>query len=261
MGQLAESNDQAGFFSVEKISSIAVVRFFECPFYIGEDLQEKYLLHRCLDKISADETVKCVVFIGPPEQKGCERFMEACQQSSSGLDSNMALARLQSAVSQCIQKVARLNKFLIYIDQRESIPLYMNLGLACDYRVIREDARFNTRHLELGYVPNGGEVFFLTRIIGYQRALDTFFLSRELSAEEALLLDLVHETSARDQLEKTAFQMAERISEKPAHIISTLKSLMGAASDGLKASLLHEERICTFLANSGKFENTANCSF
>lgn len=62
------------FFTIKKSNHTVVIRFNECPFYSGMDLDAKNDLLECLNQISMDEDVKAVLLIGSSSQKGIEKF-------------------------------------------------------------------------------------------------------------------------------------------------------------------------------------------
>src|SRR3546814_20865997 len=45
-----------------------------------------------------------------------------------------------------------------------------SLALACDFIVAAEDARFGGGFVKVGLVPDGGSIFFLSRLLGSGRA-------------------------------------------------------------------------------------------
>jgi 2-(1,2-epoxy-1,2-dihydrophenyl)acetyl-CoA isomerase len=243
------------FFDMEKAYGMAIIRLQECPFYYGTDLGAKDNFLKCLETISKDEDIKTVLLFGPPEHKGCERFFIACQQIGSGAGTNFIFEQLQNAVSQYVMKIVGLNKIVIHIDQRKSIPLFMNIGLACDYRIVCEETSFQTRNLEMGFLPKGGEIFFLNKIIGLTKTMEIFLLGKEISAKEALDMGLVNEIVPFDKLKDAALHAASEIAKKPSYVLSAIKRLANHTNEGLHAHLEYEKQIVTLLVTSKKFQD------
>ena len=67
----------------------------------------------------------------------------------------------------------------------------MSLALSCDLRVGGPGARFRTVFAERSLSPDSGMSYFLTRILGYARAADLVFTSRDVDAAEAYRLGLL----------------------------------------------------------------------
>ena len=110
-------------------------------------------------------------------------------------------------------------------------------------------------------MPLGGEVYLLNRIIGYKKALNLFFFEKEVSAKDALSMDLVDDIVSSGQLEDAAFRMADEISKKPSYILSAIKGLTCRAPKGLEESLAHEKRLYSTVVNSNEFKETVKvCS-
>jgi 2-(1,2-epoxy-1,2-dihydrophenyl)acetyl-CoA isomerase len=67
----------------------------------------------------------------------------------------------------------------------------MSLALACDLRVGGPNARFKVIFLERSLSAEAGMSYLLPRIIGYSRAADLLFTSREVGADEAYRMGLL----------------------------------------------------------------------
>jgi 2-(1,2-epoxy-1,2-dihydrophenyl)acetyl-CoA isomerase len=67
----------------------------------------------------------------------------------------------------------------------------MSLALACDLRIGTPATRFRTVFLERNLSPDSGMSWFLPRILGYSRAADLLFTSRDVDGEEAYRLGLL----------------------------------------------------------------------
>lgn len=88
----------------------------------------------------------------------------------------------------------------------------MSIALACDMRIGSPASRFKTVFAERGLSPDSGMSYFLPRLIGYGRAADLIFTSRNVDGDEAYrlgLLDrLVEPAAIMDCAREVAGQMA-----------------------------------------------------
>ena len=91
----------------------------------------------------------------------------------------------------------------------------MSLALACDMRVGSERARFRTVFIERNLSPDSGMSWFLTRIIGYSRAMDLILTSRDVAADEAYRLGLLDRLVAHDSLIDESMALAASITRWP----------------------------------------------
>lgn len=253
MKTMRENIPNSGFFSLEKASSTVIIRFLECPFFYGADLEAKTHLLKCIDEISRDEDLKVVLLFSAPESKGCESFFNICRNTIFSDAEKFAFERMQNAVSQYIMKIVNINKIVIHVDFRKSIPLFMNLGLACNYRIICDEAVFHTKNSEIGLLPKGGEIYFLNKIIGVKNTSEIFLLGKEKSAKEALAIGLVNEVVPFEKLENASFRVANEISKKPSYILSAIKKLLNTEFNEIQSSLEFEKQIGSAMVTSKIF--------
>jgi len=120
----------------------------------------------------------------------------------------------------------------------------MSLALACDLRVGSENARFRTVFLERNLSPDSGMSWFLTRIIGYSRAMDLILTSRDVGAEEAYRLGLLDRLVPHAELMAQSVSLAEAIIQWPPVAVRAAKrvtqqNLEKNLDDGLRNEAQH----------------------
>ncbi|HXR70241.1 enoyl-CoA hydratase/isomerase family protein [Actinocrinis sp.] len=76
--------------------------------------------------------------------------------------------------------------------QGHAIGAGFQLALACDLRIVAEDARFAMREISLGLVPDLGGTKPLTDLVGYGRALEICATGRWIDAPEAERIGLAN---------------------------------------------------------------------
>ncbi len=91
----------------------------------------------------------------------------------------------------------------------------MSLALACDLRIGCTETRFKTVFIERNLSPDSGMSFFLPRIIGYARAVDLIFTSRNLYGPEALELGLLNRLVESERLIDESIELALQIAKWP----------------------------------------------
>ncbi len=107
--------------------------------------------------------------------------------------------------------------------QGHAIGAGFQLALACDFRVLTEDAKFCMAETGLGLVPDLGGTLPLVRLVGYSRAAEICVTSRRVSADEALRIGLANSVVPATDLDKTVDEL----------VTSVLKPLPGAVSETL----------------------------
>jgi enoyl-CoA hydratase/carnithine racemase len=108
------------------------------------------------------------------------------------------------------------------------------LALACDFRVVGDNAKLGQPEVLLGVIPGAGGTQRLSRLIGPSRAKDIIFTGRFVSAQEALSIGLVDEVVAPDDVYAAARRRVERYVGGPAYAIRAAKE---AIDRGLEVDL------------------------
>ena len=90
-----------------------------------------------------------------------------------------------------------------------------DLAAMCDLRVASTDATFAETFARVGLVPGDGGAFFLTRLIGFGKAMEMFLTCRSYSAVEAKEMGLVNKVVLPIDLKSETQSMAEQMASLP----------------------------------------------
>lgn len=102
----------------------------------------------------------------------------------------------------------------------------MSLALACDMRIGSSESRFKTVFAERGLSPDTGMSYFLPRIVGYSRAADLIFTSRNVGGDEAYRLGLLDRLVEADSIMDCAREVAAQITGLPPMAIRSGKRVL-----------------------------------
>ena len=86
----------------------------------------------------------------------------------------------------------------------------LELALACDFRIMAEDAKVGLPEITLGLIPGAGGTQRLARLVGPARAKELVFTGRHVGAEEALAIGLVDRVVPAAELQQAARTSAGR---------------------------------------------------
>ncbi|MBY0088585.1 enoyl-CoA hydratase-related protein [Brevibacillus brevis] len=86
------------------------------------------------------------------------------------------------------------------------------LALACDLRIMSDQAQMGLTETSLGIIPGAGGTQRLPRLVGKGVAKELIFTARRVFPEEAMSVGLVNRIVPTDQLMATAISLAEQIS-------------------------------------------------
>lgn len=121
------------------------------------------------------------------------------------------------------------------------------LALACDLRILAEDAVLGLPEIGFGIFPDLGGCAWLPEMVGVAKTKELTFLGERFGAAEALRLGIANRVVALDQLEVVALDVARRIAAKAPLGIRAIKRAVAAAEESAEAALrvsADEVRIC-----------------
>jgi enoyl-CoA hydratase/carnithine racemase len=104
------------------------------------------------------------------------------------------------------------------------------LALACDLRVVADDAQFCMKEPALGLVPDLTGTKPLVELVGYSRALEICATARNVSADEARELGLATVVVPATDLDATTADLIEAILTHDAGAVRETKALLQAAA-------------------------------
>ena len=119
-----------------------------------------------------------------------------------------------------------------------------SLALACDLRVMGEDAFLMMAFSNIGLVPDAGATWFLARQIGYSRAYEIAAEARRVPASECLTLGLTNRVVESDVVVETAVTWAKQLAKRPTLALGLTKhALTNSLLKDLTAAIEFEARL------------------
>ncbi len=88
------------------------------------------------------------------------------------------------------------------------------LAMCCDIRIASEKAKFGQPEVGLGITPGFGGTQRLSRLVGSAKAKELIFTADVIKADEAAKIGLVNKVVKPEELEKSTFELAEKIASK-----------------------------------------------
>jgi 2-(1,2-epoxy-1,2-dihydrophenyl)acetyl-CoA isomerase len=188
-------------------------------------------LGEILEEAAHDASVRCLVLTGAGRAFG------------SGADLR-SVASLHGAAGEAPVKISEhLHKYHRVVRAIRSMPKPViaavrgvaagascNLALACDLRIVSEDARFIEAFARIGLVPDAGGGFFLPRLVGFGKALELAMLADEVSGPEAERLGLATTCVPLAEFEETVRAFAMRLAKGPTRTYGLIKELITTAA-------------------------------
>lgn len=147
-------------------------------------------LHRIIDQIEIDKTIKMVVFTGAEDVFASGADLREIAQITSENVRQFAL-RGQDLMN----KITNLNQLTIAAINGFCFGGALDLALSCDKRIASPDAQFSHPGANLGIMTGWGGTQRLPRLVGEAKALEMFLTAKRVAANEALQIGLIDEIS------------------------------------------------------------------
>jgi enoyl-CoA hydratase len=117
----------------------------------------------------------------------------------------------------------------------------LELALACDLRVVADDARLGQPEILLGIIPGGGATQRLPRLVGPSRAKDLILTGRQVGADEALRIGLADRVVPAADLLDEALRLGAELAAGPLTAQARAKRVIDEGAEmPLARGLQHE---------------------
>lgn len=110
-----------------------------------------------------------------------------------------------------------------------------SFALACDLRVMSEDAYLMQAFINIGLVPDAGSSWLLARQIGYGRAFEFAIEGTKIDAARCLELGLTNRVVPGDEVLSNAIDWARRLAARPTIAVGLTKRLLHDAAESTLA--------------------------
>lgn len=116
-----------------------------------------------------------------------------------------------------------------------------SLALACDLRIMGDDAYILQAFSNIGLVPDAGSTWFMARLVGYSRALQLCIEAERIPAARCLDLGLCNRLVPAADLQAAAQAWAHSLAQRPTLAIGWTKHALGAAVTTTLEASIHLE--------------------
>ncbi len=153
-------------------------------------------------------------------------------------ESNELREAYQAGIQQIPLTISQLKTPVIAMVNGAAVGAGCDLAAMCDLRVAGAEATFAETFARVGLVPGDGGAFFLTRLIGFGKAMEMFLTCKSVSAEEALKMGLVNQVVLQNELKTKAEELADQLASLPPIALQmTKKAVVHAYQNDLNSHL------------------------
>src|ERR1700761_18711 len=147
----------------------------------------------------------------------------------AGLDASELPRRLRQMIDLyhlALDRLTRMDPPVVFAVQGAAAGGGLGLLHAADVVVAADDSRFALGYAAIGLASDGGNTWFLPRLVGLRRAQQLMLLNRRLTAAEALDWGLVTEVVPAIEVEDRARALAQQLAAGPPQALGRMKRLL-----------------------------------
>ncbi len=153
-------------------------------------------------------------------------------------ESNELREAYQAGIQQIPLTFSQLKTPVIAMVNGAAVGAGCDLAAMCDLRMASSGAVFAETFAKVGLVPGDGGAFFLTRLIGFGKAMEMFLTCKNFSALEAKEIGLVNQVVLPNELISKTEELVEQLSSLPPIALQmTKKAVIHAYQNDINSHL------------------------
>ena len=145
-----------------------------------------------------------------------------------------AKENLWNVTQSLARKVQTIDKPIIAAINGLAVGGDLDVALMCDVRLASDTIRLSETYVRMGLLPGAGGAYFLPRVVGPSAALDMFWTSRFIEADDALRLGLVNHVFAAAEFRAKVDEYTQAVA---AAAPLSVRGVKRAVYQGLKIDL------------------------
>lgn len=197
-------------------------------------------LEEAMDIAAVDDSVRCVVLTGAGRAFGAGQDLTSFGPTHAS-DKPMKVSIHLQKYHRVVYAIRDMPKPVIAAVQGVAAGISCNIALACDMRIVADNARFIEAFARIGLVPDGGGGYFLPRLVGLGKALEIAMLAEEVSGPEAERIGLVNKCVPLAEFESATHAFAQRLANGPTLAYALIKEQMNKSFESDLPTMLHLE--------------------
>ncbi|MEO9175336.1 MAG: enoyl-CoA hydratase-related protein [Gaiellales bacterium] len=205
---------------VERAGAVATVRLNRPAAANALTREARSELARALRDTGRDPAVRCIVLAGAGRHFCAGQDL----REEGGLDD--AAAVIRDGYAPIIRGITDSPKPVLAAVNGAAAGAGAALMLACDMRILADDATVVMAFSSIALVPDSGASWFLARQVGYQRAFELCATGRRVPADEALAIGLCERVVPAADLAGEAAALAETLAGRPPLALGFTKRLL-----------------------------------
>lgn len=213
----------------ERRGSIALIRLNRPQVLNAMNRQMWKDLSQVLHKIEEDNEIKVVIITGITTEKGKKTFCTGADLKDSKERTVEEYRAYLKSLQEVSLRIIRFTKPTIAAINGYALGSGYELALACDLRIVAEDALIGSPEARVSSSVTGGATSLIIELIGIGKAKELLFTAEYITGSEAERIGLVNKVVPLERLMDTAFEMAEKIAQNSPLSIRLIKESLDMA--------------------------------
>ena len=191
------------------------------------DMEIRIELAEKLRQLTDDESVRAVILTGAGKA-----FCSGADVTGQGKLPVPLFEKRIDAVNACVNLLSEMRKPVIAEVNGLATGVGCGLVFSCDIVFASEKAKFSQIFSRVGLVPDGRNIFFLSRMLSLPIAKELVFTGRMVRAQEALELGLINRVLPHEELQQATMEFATELANGPTKAYGLAKHLFKLALQG-----------------------------
>lgn len=184
--------------------------------------------HEIKDAIKSatfDDEVRCIVISG-------EGRAFCSGQDLSEVDEHMDHGQvLRDHYGPMVKQIRQCEKPIIAAVNGVAAGAGFSLALACDFRLVSERASFLNAFIHVGLIPDSGNLYYLTQLVGHAKAAELAILGEKIASADAVAMGLATRVIPMDSWNADITSFAQRLADMPTKAIGLIKRSLKVVPD------------------------------
>lgn len=204
---------------IDKLANKVAIVYLDNPPLNILTLDMTRRLISLFSEIEEDDLIRAVIITGAGEKAFCV----GADINEFAAVRDQVIEKKLGKENEALLKIETLSKPVIAAIDGFALGGGCEIALACDIRIIAENAKIGLPEIKLGVFPGSGGIYRLPKIIGIAHAMEMMYTGDSLTAQEALRIGLVNRVAPPKEALSFAKDLAEKIAQQPKKALAAIK--------------------------------------
>lgn len=188
-----------------------------------------FALIDALKEAEKDKDVRAIVLTGAGRGFCAGQDLQNRKFSDASAGRPSLSESIRRRYNPMVLKLRRMEKPVICAVNGVAAGAGSSLALACDFRIVAENASFIQSFSKVGLIPDSGATFILPRLIGLTKAFELMVTADKLEAKTAFELGLVNKLVPAENVLAEAMAFASQLAKGPTKAFGLTKRALNKA--------------------------------